>query len=80
MIKLDKKLKIGVAMFSVFGVLILADIKPLNVNAELGTDVTYDLVSVDNSSLTAGVSSILYETINLTATVGVYGIDFAIIL
>lgn len=69
MIKLDKKLKISVAMFSAFGVLILADIKPLNVNAELGTEVTYNLVSVDNSSLTAGVSSILYETINLTATV-----------
>lgn len=69
MIKLDKKLKIGVAMFSAFGVLILADIKPLNVNAELGTEVTYDLVSIDSSSLTAGVSSILYETINLTATV-----------
>lgn len=64
MIKLDKKLKIGVAMFSVFGVLILADIKPLNVNAELGT---HGLAS--NISLTAGVSSILYETINLTATV-----------
>lgn len=69
MIKLDKKLKIGVAMFSAFGILILADIKPLNVNAELGTEVTYDLVSIDSSSLTAGVSSILYETINLTATV-----------
>lgn len=69
MIKLDKKLKISVAMFSAFGVLILADIKPLNVNAELGTEATYNLVSVDNSSLTAGVSSILYETINLTATV-----------
>lgn len=69
MIKLDKKLKIGVAMFSAFGVLILSDIKPLNVNAELGTEVTYDLVSIDSSSLTAGVSSILYETINLTATV-----------
>lgn len=69
MIKLDKKLKIGVAMFSALGVLILADIKPLNVNAELGTEVTYDLVSIDNSSLTAGVSSILYETVNLTATV-----------
>lgn len=69
MIKLDKKLKIGVAMFSAFGVLILADIKPLNVNAELGTEVTYDLVSIDSPSLTAGVSSILYETINLTATV-----------
>lgn len=69
MIKLDKKLKIGVAMFSAFGVLILADIKPLNVNAELGTEVTYDLVSIDSSSLTAGVSSILYEIINLTATV-----------
>lgn len=69
MIKLDKKLKIGVAMFSAFWVLILADIKPLNVNAELGTEVTYDLVSIDSSSLTAGVSSILYETINLTATV-----------
>lgn len=69
MIKLDKKLKVGVAMFSAFGVLILADIKPLNVNAELGTEVTYDLVSIDSSSLTAGVSSILYETINLTATV-----------
>lgn len=72
MIKLDKKLKIGVAMFSAFGVLILADIKPLNVNAELGTEVTYDLVSIDSSSLTAGVSSILYETINLTATVEKY--------
>lgn len=69
MIKLDKKLKIDVAMFSAFGVLILADIKPLNVNAELGTEVTYDLVSIDSPSLTAGVSSILYETINLTATV-----------
>lgn len=69
MIKLNKKLKIGVAMFSAFGVLILSDIKPLNVNAELGTEVTYDLVSIDSSSLTAGVSSILYETINLTATV-----------
>ena len=69
MIKLDKKLKVGVAMFSAFGILILADIKPLNVNAELGTEVTYDLVSIDSSSLTAGVSSILYETINLTATV-----------
>lgn len=64
MIKLDKKLKIGVAMFSAFGVLILADIKPLNVNAEVGT---HGLAS--NISLTAGVSSILYETINLTATV-----------
>ncbi len=69
MIKLDKKLKIGVAMFSALGVLILVDIKPLNVNAELGTEITYDLVSIDSSSLTAGVSSILYETINLTATV-----------
>lgn len=64
MIKLDKKLKIGVAMFSAFGILILADIKPLNVNAEVGT---HGLAS--NISLTAGVSSILYETINLTATV-----------
>ena len=64
MIKLDKKLKVGVAMFSAFGVLILADIKPVNVNAEVGT---HGLAS--NISLTAGVSSILYETINLTATV-----------
>lgn len=66
MIKLDKKLKISVAMFSAFGVLILADIKPLNVNAELGREVTYDLVSINSSSLTAGVSSILYEAVSLS--------------
>lgn len=66
MIKLDKKLKISVAMFSAFGVLILADAKPLNVNAELGTDTTYDLVSVSSFNLTAGVSSILYEAVSLS--------------
>lgn len=58
MIKLDKKLKIGFTVFSILGVLILVDAKPINVNAELGTQV------VSSHSLTAGVTSVLYDAVN----------------
>lgn len=61
MIKLDKKLKMGFTVFSILGVLILVDAKPINVNAELGTQ---DLASVNNHSLTAGVTSIVYDAVS----------------
>ena len=60
MIKLNSKLKVGIAVLSMFGVLISGDVKPVNVDAEVGT---HGLAS--NISLTAGVSSLLCNAINL---------------
>lgn len=60
MIKLDKKLRIGFTMFSILGVLTLADAKPINVNAELGTQ---DLIA-SSYNFTAGVDSLIYEDIS----------------
>lgn len=60
MIKLDKKLRIGFTVFSILGVLTLADAKPINVNAELGTQ---DLI-VSSYNFTAGVDSLIYEDIS----------------
>lgn len=60
MIKLNSKLKVGIAVLSTLGVLISGDVKPVNVDAEVGT---YGLAS--NISLTAGVSSLLCNAINL---------------
>lgn len=60
MIKLDKKLRIGFTMFSILGVLTLADAKPINVNAKLGTQ---DLIA-SSYNFTAGVDSLIYEDIS----------------
>lgn len=60
MIKLNNKLKVGIAVFSMFGVLISGDVKPVNVDAEVGTRGL-----ANNISLTAGVSSLLCNAINL---------------
>lgn len=60
MIKLDKKLRIGFTVFSILGVLTLADAKPINVNAELGTQ---DLIA-SSYNFTAGVDSSIYEDIS----------------
>ena len=60
MIKLDKKLRIGFTVFSILGVLTLADAKPINVNAELGTQ---DLIA-SSYNFTAGVDSLIYEDIS----------------
>lgn len=47
-------------MFSILGVLTLADAKPINVNAELGTQ---DLIA-SSYNFTAGVDSLIYEDIS----------------
>lgn len=60
MIKLDKRLRIGFTVFSILGVLTLADAKPINVNAELGTQ---DLIA-SSYNLTAGVDSLVYEDVS----------------
>lgn len=72
MIKLDKKLKIGFTVFTILGVVALSDAKPINVNAELGKGLTAgvatDLYNLDgsNRSLVAGVSSVVYNSRNLS--------------